>query len=904
VVIEAGQQLLHYRLVEKIGEGGMGVVWKAVDTTLDREVAIKFLPEWGPSASGGQPPAIADRLARFEREAKLLASLNHPNIAAVYGLHEAQGIRFIAMECVAGEDLGQRLVRGALSIDDALDAARQVAEALETAHEQGVIHRDLKPANVKLAPDGKVKVLDFGLAKALDHDPATDSPADPSASPTMTSGGTRNGVIMGTAAYMSPEQARGKPVDRRADIWAFGCLLYEVLTGKRAFPGDTVSDTLVAVLSREPEWAALSASTPAAVHRLLRRCVTKDSKRRLRDIGEARILLEDAIAGDSAGVASDVAPTAEQRSPLGRWIGLGGIALLLFGAGWFLSPSDDTTRGINSDARIRSLTSDEGLEYEPDLSPDGNYVAYTTDAAGNLDIEILPLQGGNVNRLVDHAADDAQPCWSPDGTHLAFVSARDYPGGLLGSVGGMGEVSQFVSGVGGDIFLIPALGGSVTKLVEKGLHPAWSPDGSALAYVSEYDTQADQSSSAEAAPLEIWRIPVEGGDPVRLTNDSATNLQPAWSPDGRWIAYACYHPPGLRVVSAEGGGQPLDIYDGVALNPAWSADGRWIYFSSDRTAAPGVYNLWRIRVDRKGRARSSPERVKLGGGSDIDVSLSADGTRLVFGSVRFAPDLWVLTLADGSLERITTTLGHENYPHLNPDGRRLVFESDRAGADERVWALDLIDGRLQQLGTAGSAKWPRWSPNGDLLAYQSIQPNETRLVVQRWGDVNPRVITTEAEAGTVAPQWSPDGKRLVTFGNAVWVHTLDGESTQIVPDGGGVFPTWSPTGNEIAFQHQVRAGAREIWAVSTEGGEPRLLSRGDGEYSHPQWCPTDPDLILVVVEHKDLGLLRVSTGEVERITDLAASTVLVDYPSWSADGRQVLFSLARRSGDVYLIEGF
>ena len=904
MAIETGQQLLHYRLVGKIGEGGMGVVWKAVDTTLDREVAIKLLPEWGQSPSGGQSPTVADRLARFEREAKLLASLNHPNIAAVYGLHEGQGIRFIAMEYVAGEDLGQRLASGALSIDDALDAARQVAEALETAHEQAVIHRDLKPANVKLTPDGKVKVLDFGLAKALDHDPASGSSADPSASPTLTSVGTRDGVIMGTAAYMSPEQARGRPVDRRADIWAFGCLLFEMLTGKRAFPGDTVSDTLVSVLSREPEWGTLPAGTPAAVRRLLRRCVTRDQKRRLRDIGEARITLEDAMAGESAGVAVDTAAAAEERSSLGRWIGLVGVALLTFGAGWFLSPSDDRTRGINPDARIRSLTFDEGLEHEPELSPDGNYVAYTTDAAGNLDIEILPLQGGNVNRVVDHAADDAQPCWSPDGTHLAFVSARDYPDGLLGSVGGMGVVSQFVSGVGGDIFLIPALGGPVTKLVEKGFHPAWSPDGSALAYVSDYDTQANQSSSADTAALDIWRIPVEGGDPVRLTNDSATNYQPSWSPDGRWITYARYQPPGLRVVSAEGGGQPFQIYDGVALNPAWSTDGRWIYFSSDRTAAPGVYNLWRIRVDRKGRARSSPERVKLGGGSDIDISLSTDGTKLVYGSVRFAPDLWSLSLADGSLQRFTTTLGHENYPHLNPDGRRLVFESDRTGGDERVWSLDLIDGKLQRLGTAGSAKWPRWSPNGDVLAYQSIQPDETRLVVQRWGDVNPRVITTEAEAGTVAPQWSPDGTRLVSYGDGVWVHTLDGESTQIVPDGGGVFPTWSPTGDEIVFQHQVRAGTREIWAVSADGGEPRLLSRGDAEYSHPQWCPTDPDLILVVVEHKDLGLLRVSSGEVERITDLAASTVLVDYPSWSADGRQVLFSLARRSGDVYLIEGF
>jgi len=285
--------LEHYRMVEQIGRGGMGVVWKALDTTLEREVAIKVLP-----------PELAndtERLQRFEREAKLLAALNHPNIAAIYGLHQSDDLRFIAMEMVPGEDLSQRLVRGPLAMDDVLDVGRQVAEALEAAHDQGVIHRDLKPANVKLTPDGVIKVLDLGLAKALSLESSSDQ-GGVSLSPTLTSAGTVAGTLLGTAAYMSPEQARGKPVDRRADVWAFGCLLFEMATGKRAFGGETISETLAAVLRDDVDLEALPDETPETLKFLLSRCVERDPKMRLRDIGEARIALSP--GGSSISILS------------------------------------------------------------------------------------------------------------------------------------------------------------------------------------------------------------------------------------------------------------------------------------------------------------------------------------------------------------------------------------------------------------------------------------------------------------------------------------------------------------------------------------------------------------------------------------------------------------------------
>ncbi len=312
MTLEPGARLGVYEIIGALGAGAMGEVYRARDTKLNRDVAIKVLPAHLATDAGASQARGGDRLARFEREAQVLASLNHPHIAQIYGVEESAGTRAIVMELVEGEDLAERIAKGPIPVDEALPLARQIAEALEAAHEIGVIHRDLKPANIKLRPDGTIKVLDFGLAKAVNPD--SSSAPDPMQSPTLTAHATGIGMILGTAAYMAPEQARGKVVDRRADVWAFGCVLYEMLAGRRTFASDDVTDTLTAVLRDPPDWNALPAETPAAVRSLLARCLDKDPKQRLRDIGEARV----ALSGEArATLSSGSALAAAARSGAG-----------------------------------------------------------------------------------------------------------------------------------------------------------------------------------------------------------------------------------------------------------------------------------------------------------------------------------------------------------------------------------------------------------------------------------------------------------------------------------------------------------------------------------------------------------------------------------------------------------
>ena len=481
-----GKTLSHYKVLEKIGQGGMGEVYRAEDTNLSREVAIKVLPE--------QFTQDPQRLARFEREAKLLASLNHPNIAAIYGLEEADGVRFLALELVPGETLAERVAKGPVPVEKALEVCRQIAEGVEAAHEKGVIHRDLKPANVKVTPEGKVKILDFGLAKAFEAEPAV---TDISQSPTLTEEMTRAGVILGTAAYMSPEQAKGKPVDKRSDVFAFGYVLYELLTGKRAFEGERITETIAAVLKSEPGWETLPENTPWSIRTLLRRCLQKDVHRRKQHIDDARIEIEEALADPATASGTAAAmptPKGWRRSiPLGLTALVALVMVVAVGTGvWILKPS--APAGGLAMARLTvALPPGQKL---PDLSvsrppvalsPNGTKLAYVARQAGT-------------ERLYLRALDSLEPnaISGSEGARDPFFSPNE----------------QWVGFWANDVFFKVSVDGRVPVRIADvpiGMRgAAWGQDGTII--LGGTNTGLHRVDAEGGVPLEITRPDSERGE--------------------------------------------------------------------------------------------------------------------------------------------------------------------------------------------------------------------------------------------------------------------------------------------------------------------------------------------------------------------------------------------------------
>ena len=501
-----GRRIGAYQLQTLLGAGGMGEVFRARDTQLGRDVAIKILPR----VFSSDP----ERRARFEREARMLATLNHPHIGAIYGVVDAEGVRALVLELVEGDTLADRLQRGPVPVTEALSIARQIADALDAAHEKGIIHRDLKPANIKITPDGVLKVLDFGLAKAGSEGGA----ADLTHSPTMTVGGTRDGIILGTAAYMSPEQARGRVVDKRTDVWAFACVLYEMLTGRLVFPGETVSDTIAAILEREPDWTVLPDSTPSAIRRLLRRCLQKEPKKRLRDIGDVRLELEDPQSDTPA--SADARPGRPHRGLSLTW---SAMVIVAAAAGAFALGRTARPGIASSDAptfsRVVRLTASAAHEMAPAISPDGKWVAYLSDARGPTDVWVQFVGGGQPINLTANAN--------------LTLSSRSVVGGLEISPDGSRILFQGgpTEATANSTYSVPApLGGVPSRFLENGIAGArWSPDGKRLAFTLAGGSAGDA----------IWIADADGSN-RRLLVRAEGNIHahwPSWSADGRYIFF-------------------------------------------------------------------------------------------------------------------------------------------------------------------------------------------------------------------------------------------------------------------------------------------------------------------------------------------------------------------------------
>ncbi len=794
-MIAAGQQVLHYRILEKLGEGGMGVVWSATDTALGRSVAIKVLP----------PVFAADpeRLARFEREARMLASLNHPNIATVYSVHVVDGDRCLTMELVPGEDLSQRIARGPIAVGETLEIARQIALALEAAHEHGIVHRDLKPANVRLTPDARVKVLDFGLAKALE---AAAPPSSLSQSPTLVGSVMGSGAIIGTAAYMSPEQARGQSADRRADIWAFGVVLYEMPTGRRAFEGETVSDTLAAVLRAEPDRALLPAGLPRRIRALLERCLVKDPRRRLRDIGEALLTIEDEIAGrpepgPQPPAATGGAPGRERLLWTVALVAVAAVAVVL----GLSRPS--TPGGAQLRKYTLALRSETGEVVNPVLSPDGRQVAYSIARK----LWVRDLHQISSRALADALDEDFRPLWSPDGEFIVFATASGLSRVAVssGAIAPICGASEFSGGSGG----------------------TWTADGHIL-----FARGVDH----------IYRVAAGGGVPAvflaRVDSVEGDLHHPHVLPGDRGVLYVRHlvqgGPTTLAIMDKAGRRDLLQLPSGFVWDPVYDPRG-FIIFSRVGEGA----GLWALPFSLD-RLRETGEAFLIApdGGSP---SVGADGT-LGYRLGTFAVEAQVVRLdRSGAVVETVIEPRRGNWSlALSPDEKLLAIEVRETGEAD-VWLHDLERNAQTRFAFGpGRQGEPAWSGDGSEVAWNVLQTEQV-YAKPTDGSREPRVMAR----GFLA-QYTADGRYIVyaksgaKTGTDIWYSPLGGapDSLPLVqtpavetlpmpsPRGAHLLYVSDESGRQEVYLRQFPAGAGR-WQVSTNGGQRALWSRrGDRIY--------------------------------------------------------------------------
>ncbi|OFW24094.1 MAG: hypothetical protein A3H97_18355 [Acidobacteria bacterium RIFCSPLOWO2_02_FULL_65_29] len=853
-----GTRLGPHEVVSAIGAGGMGEVYRARDTKLGRDVAIKILPR----AFTSDP----ERLARFEREARMLASLNHPNIATIHGVEEADGIRGLVMELIEGETLAEKLASGSglravgreragpgaqseqpkaggLPVGEALTIARQIADALDAAHEKGIVHRDLKPANIKITPSGLVKVLDFGLAKlgaGTAGEAGMDGP-DLSQSPTMTVAGTRDGVILGTAAYMSPEQARGKAVDKRTDIWAFGCVVYEMLTGRAAFARETVSDTIAAILEREPDWTALPAATPPSVTHLLRRCLDKDPHHRLRDIGDARVEMND-----SASSPGEEVPRPSNRIPI--WSALA-IGVVLGAMAVFMGMPSRPATAVEDPMRFTFAAPDQAPQIpgSPVPSPDGRQIAFVAeDVAGKRGLWIRSIDSPTPRQI--GGTDGAEnPFWSPDSRFVGFGAPEERRLKKVDLSGGLVQ--------------------NISSITDGFLGATWNQDGVVL------------FSPNNRVPL--YRVSASGGpaeqvtslDPARREN---SHRWPHFLPDGRhflftarsdvkentgiyvgaldskdrtWLVEAqsdaVYADPGYLLFAREGTllaqrfdavalrliGEPFALAGNVAQNSASakasfsvSADGRVVAYRTDvdRPSQLGWF-------DRSG-AKVGPTIVE---GAFGQLRLAPDGKRAAVVTTDTGTgnrDIWHVDVGSGALTRFTAHPANDWYPTWSPDGAQMAFASDRNGLSSVYRKAADGSGLEEMIPTdAGGNSFPTdWSQGGRLLAVDVNRPPTSLDVWLVPTDGRKPYALAQTEFQEQTASFSSDGRWIAyvsdeSGANEIYVQTLGKAGKQRVSTSGGTQPRWRRDGRELFFIDAAnRLMAVAVGAGDVFGGSPPI----------------------------------------------------------------------------------
>jgi eukaryotic-like serine/threonine-protein kinase len=895
-----GRTISHYEIIEKLGEGGMGVIYKARDAHLDRFVAIKLLPP--------EKVADAERKRRFVLEAKSASALNHPNIITIHDIASDHGIEFIVMEFVPGKALNQVIARKGLPVGEALKFAVQIADALATAHAAGIIHRDLKPGNVMVcgAPErsGSVKVLDFGLAKLTDRAENSDreftGTLDHDDTPSSA-----EGIIVGTVSYMSPEQAEGKKVDARSDIFSFGALLYEMVTGRRAFEGDSRLSTLSAVLREEPKPAGqIVEGLPRELERIIARCLRKNPERRFQTMADLKVALQELKEESDSGTLQ-AAPALQQRPARQRvWAGTFLAALALAGGAlWFMrSPSKTPEAALNP----IPLTTYPGFQGLPSFSPDGNQVAFlwNGEKQDNFDIYVKMIgTNGPPLRLTTDPAPDHDPAWSPDGRFVAFL--------------------RFLPSRKDVLVLIPAIGGLERRITEvsSGGRPTWSPDGNWLA-ISEKDPESERFA--------LYLISVDSGEKRRLTSPPKQffgDSDPAFSPDGHSLAFRRSidaHSPELNdlyVLAFSDGwkaaGEPTQVTFGNkgVQNPAWTADGREIVYGAGSFVSKG---LWRVSSFAHAAGRAEPQRLPSVGDDASEPAISPSKHRLVYVNRFSHNSIWRVAAPslEGKRQRppdqptsLISSTRDDTSPQISPDGKRIAFQSTRSGNTE-VWVCDADGSNAVQMTSFDGpvVTTPRWSPDSKRIAFDSNAAGEYDVYVVDADGGKPKRLTTDP-ANDGNPSWSPDGQ-WIYFDSArageqqVWkMPAKGGEAVQVTKDG-GYAPRVSPDGKFLYYTKTL--SSTSLWKVPIEGGVPSKVIEHLSDYenvaivkSGVYFAPADDARGI----SSSIQFLRFDTNNISNVTTFEKSFVY--GLTVSPDGAWMLYSPVQQfRSELMLVENF
>lgn len=845
-----GETISHYRIIDEVSRGGMGVVYRALDLKLNREVALKVLP----------PELVADpeRKRRFIQEAQAAAGLDHPNIAVIHEIDEVEGVSFIAMELIRGEPLRDLLQRERLAVSRVLALASEVGEGLARAHDKGIVHRDVKPANIMVTEQGHPKIIDFGLAKLVDALVVRDDEGV-----TAIRGDTDPGLVMGTVSYMSPEQAKGADVDARSDLFTFGIVFYEMLSGERPFRGANGAEVLSAILKDPtPRLRSLDTEVADELQRIVDRCLAKAPAERYQtmselvaDLGAVRRRLESGVVAVSRGNVS------RKTWLVGAVAGMAALVGLLFVVG-------DGDVGLPEIERTIQLSHDPGLEVYPAISPDGKMIAYAAGPVGEMRVYVQQIEGGSRIAVTETPGNYIWPQWSPDGSRIAFqvVKAPSYEIHVAPSLGGAarlvfeasdGEISGFAWAPDGErlaisanleIFIQSLIDGSretLTTIPDEAFPLSWSPDGTKIAFsMGNAAYVARQGPMANVAPAGLYVIPADGGDLVTLIEREGTSLNqsPVWTPSGDALFFIS-NSGGSRDIyrvrlssSGAAAAPPLRLTTGLGVHTiSLSSDGRRLAYSTIASRQ----NVWSLpRPDAVAVSSDGASPVTRGSQMIEAMDISSDGEWIVFDSDRAGnQDIYKMRLDGGEPIQLTSDSADDFHPKWSPGGEEVVFYSLRSDKRRELFKMSADGGSLHRLTNRGGL-FADWSPDGQELAFFSGRAGERGdiYVISREGEIEgeaPRRMTTE---GGIGSQWSPDGTRIAFSGfgagpgdEFVSVVSLQSGEIERLVDLGNVEANvaWSEDGTTIYYKVQRPSGASSIWSVPASGGEPQALVHFD-----------------------------------------------------------------------------